>query len=68
MLTVRLSVPLSRSTTDWPAPRPLTLPPIVYRLGVQVTATLVTADVVTVPAPFATVHVLPAGLVTTVTL
>src|SRR5208282_4395514 len=65
-VTLRLSPPLSCSTTVPDSPE--TVPPTVY-VGplVQETATLVTLAE-TVPDPLATVHVWPAGLVFTVTL
>src|SRR5580658_5655737 len=66
--TGRLSPPLSCSTTDPVSPD--TVPPTEYVAGglvVQVTATLVTFAVPTVPVPPLTAHVCPDGWVFTVT-
>ena len=60
-MTLRLSPPLSSSTSPVPL-RPVTVPPIVTVPAVfaQDTATLVTFAL-TVPVPLATVQVCPVG-------
>src|SRR6202789_416612 len=60
--TVRLSPPLSCKTTVSADASPMTVPPTVYLLVVQLTATLVTFAPPTVPVPIVTAHVW-AGLV-----
>ena len=65
----RLSAPLSWRTSPDPF-RPLTVPPTVY-VGIgsvmQLTTTLVTFALPTIPEPLLTVQVWPEGWVTTVT-
>jgi hypothetical protein len=53
----RSSPPLFRSTTLAPLTSPLTVPPTVYELVVQATATFVTLPPPTVPLPLVTVQV-----------
>ena len=68
--TVRLSPPLFCRTTDPAAGKPLTVPPMVYSIvgAVQVSVTLVTFAMATVPLPMPTVQVAPpVGCVSTVT-
>ena len=65
---MRLLPPLFWRTTDWPLPRPLTLPPTLNVLTTQLTATFVTLLAATVPEPLVTVQVLVAGFASTVTL
>ena len=65
----RSSAPLLRSTSPAPV-SPVTVPPMEYRGGglvMQVTATLVTFDPFTVPAPPETLQVWPDGWLRTVT-
>ena len=55
--TITSSPPLLRSVTLSPTGSPLTVPPTVYVLVVQATATLVTIALAIVPLPLVTTQV-----------